>query len=390
MADYLLKHFDRELICFSVEAGGRTPNVSLQYVDQEALHLMPLGMEVSNEGLACWLRHRKLPQNRANIHSFLAKFGLSANSTMAIIELSKGLSLADCYWVVPKGFEKNFDQCNLFENRFSTVLASLAFTGNGSIVRRSLLSSPEFTTNGMLPKCWRRQSGRICLYKGGTEGASNTGNEPYSEFYAWQIAEVLGVKAIPYTLNRWKSRLCSVCELFTSKERSFVPVGQVVRSGGMQAVINYYAGLGAVYRDMLEDMFVFDAVIANTDRHLGNFGFLVDARSNTLAGPAPLFDHGNALFNYASPLELASRQAFFAYADAQFPACHNDFFSAARACIKPRHREGLRRLLNIRLKRHPRYNLAPKRLTFLEEAVQQRASRLLEGTKQSTCELTFW
>lgn len=62
--------------------------------------------------------------------------------------------------------------------------------------RSSLASRPEFATNGMLPKCWRREKGQIKLFKGGTSGASNTGNEPYSEYYAAQVANALGVNAI--------------------------------------------------------------------------------------------------------------------------------------------------------------------------------------------------
>ena len=58
----------------------------------------------------------------------------------------------------------------------------------------------------------------------------------------------------------------------------------------MQAVLDYYGTLGQNFRDALEDMLVLDAIILNTDRLLGNFGFLVDAKSNTLLGPAPLFD----------------------------------------------------------------------------------------------------
>ena len=68
------------------------------------------------------------------------------------------------------------------------------------------------------------------MFKGGTGGASNTGFEPYSEFYAAQVAEALGVNAIKYGLSLWKGELRSTCELFTSKEFSFVPVGRIVTS----------------------------------------------------------------------------------------------------------------------------------------------------------------
>ena len=158
----------------------------------------------------------------------------------------------------------------------------------------------------------------------------------------------------------------------------------------MQAVIDYYGTLDSKYRDMLEDMFVFDAVIANTDRHFGNFGFLVDAATNTLKAPAPLFDHGNSLFNFASPIEIESKDVFINFADVQAPVCYSNFFSVAKSCMKSRHREGLRHLLNFKLKKHPRYNLSSKRLKYIEIAVQKRASLLLEGETHSESELIFW
>ena len=49
----------------------------------------------------------------------------------------------------------------------------------------------------------------------------------------------------------------------------------------------------------MDDMLILDALIFNTDRHFGNFGFLVDNKTNQIVAPAPLFDHGNSLFNYA-------------------------------------------------------------------------------------------
>ena len=47
------------------------------------------------------------------------------------------------------------------------------------------------------------------------------------------------------------------------------------------------------------DIFFFDAVIFNTDRHMGNFGYLVDNETNEIAGAAPIFDNGYGLFSLA-------------------------------------------------------------------------------------------
>ena len=56
--------------------------------------------------------------------------------------LCKGLSVDDSYWVVEDGFEGTFEKYNLFENRFSEVLALIAFTGYGSSNRSSLVFQP--------------------------------------------------------------------------------------------------------------------------------------------------------------------------------------------------------------------------------------------------------
>lgn len=374
---YELRHFDIALMQFSATEDTSSPEIEILWVNEEKRALLPLDMTTDSDSISRWLRHRTIPKNRAYVHSFLSKCGLNLNRPMSIISVSKGLSLNDCYWVVEEGFEGNFAEYNLYDNRFSRVLGLIAFTGYGSSVRTSLASCPEFTTNGMLPKCWRRENGSIKLYKGGTSGASNTGNEPYSEFYATQITEVLGINAIGYGLSKWQGELCSTCELFTSKDYSLMPVGRLVTKGGMKAVREYYISLGEEFVSALDDMLVLDAVICNVDRHFGNFGFLVDNRTNKIVSPAPLFDHGNSLFNFAGRDALVSDNALGEYADTLVPCVYDDFIGTAKAVLNGKHREGLRRLLDFRFKRHSRYNLDRNRLTLIEGQIHKRAKELL-------------
>lgn len=375
--NYELRHFDTPLIRFTATEDSSMPQITILWVNEAEKHLLPLDLSLTGDSIAKWLKSRTIPKNRAYVHNFLSKCNLSLNRPMNIIKVSKGLSLNDCYWVVEEGFSGTFEKYNLYDNRFSRVLALIAFTGYGSSVRSSLASCPEFTTNGMLPKCWRRVNGEIKLYKGGTSGASNTGNEPYCEYYAAQIAKELGISAIDYGLSKWKGALCSTCVLFTSKEYAFLPVGKVVTSGGMEAVASYYEKMGAAYAKALADMLVLDAIICNTDRHFGNFGFLVDNRTNEIVAPAPLFDHGNSLFNFAGKDDLASDAALTAYAQTLMPCVYDDFIGTAKAVLTPEHREGLRHLLNFRFKRHSLYNLPKERLVLLEKQVQKRAGELL-------------
>lgn len=376
--DYILKQFDKPLVKFSATTDTSEPEIQILWMDEENKKLFPLDMTLTPEGLGHWLRHRTIPKNRAFVHDLLAKSGLNLNRPLGIIDVCKGLSLNDCYWVVKSGDETPFAQANLYDNRFSNILAELAFTGYGSKVRASLFSSPEFTTNGMLRKCWRRIGGKVYLYKGGTEGASNTGNEPYSEFYAAQVAAAMDIRAIPYGLSKWKGILCSTCELFTSKEYAYLPIGHLVSKGGLKAVRAYYEKLGPEFVNALNEMLVFDAVICNTDRHFGNFGVLVDNRTNAITSPAPLFDHGNSLFNFAGTDAWADSTALEEYIETLYPSVYDDFLGTAKSVLTPELREKLRHLLTFHFKKHTRYNLPPKRLRMIEKQIQRRAGILLE------------
>lgn len=374
---YELRHFNTSILKFSADEESSEPNVKIKWVTKNT-SLLPLDLELNDEGLFKWLKHRTIPSNRAYVRTLLSKCGLNLNRPLNIIKVSKGLSLNDCYWIVEEGFEGQFEDFNLYDNHLSRVLASIAFTGYGSSIRSSLASSPEFTTNGMLPKCWRRIKGKIYLYKGGTTGASNTGMEPYSEFYAHQVAEAMEIDSVPYSICKWKGELCSYCELFTSKNYSFVPVGKIVKTGGMTAVREFYEKLGKKYVKALDDMIVLDALICNTDRHYGNFGFLVNNKTNKIVAPAPLFDHGNSLYNFAGRDDLESYDAFSQYADTLLPCVYDDFILEAKKVLTKKHKEHLRKLLQFKFKKHSMYNLPNQRLKYLEKRIRESAQMLLQ------------
>lgn len=376
--NYELKHFDTTLLKFTATEDSSIPKINISWINEEKRELLPLDLTCTPDGLSSWLKHRTIPKNRAYVDSFLSKCGLNANRPMSIIRVSKGLSLNDCYWVTEEGFEGSFDKYNLYDNRFSQILALIAFTGYGSSVRSSLASCPEFTTNGMLPKCWRREQGHIKLYKGGTFGASNTGNEPYSEYYSAQVTKALGVNAISYGLSKWQGELCSTCELFTSKDHAFVPIGRISGIRDMESAAEYYKSLGSEFSEAFADMLVLDAIICNTDRHLGNFGLLVDNRSNKIAAPAPLFDHGNSLFSLAGLDSFESEKALTEYADTLLPCLYDDFMGSAKAVLTQRHHDGLRKLVDFKFEKHSRYNLPPNRLKLIEKQIQHRAKLLLK------------
>ena len=357
---FTLKLFDTSLLMFEVVENLADPVLKITWISENNKHLLPLDMELSEAGIVRWIKHRTIPKNRAFANAFLSKCGLSINRPMHVVSVCKGLSLNDSYWIADELETKTFDKLNLYNNPFSRVLANIAFTGYGSSVRSSFASSPEFTTNGMLPKCWRRIDGKVYLYKGSASGASNTGYEPYSEKYAYLVGKQLGFDVIPYKVAIWKGNLCSSCEIFTSTDISFIPVGRIVRSGGLEAVRKYYETLGDEFVSSLNEMLVFDALICNTNRHFGNFGLLVDSHTNKILRPAPLFDHGNSLFNLAGEENWRSEELLDEYAATLLPCVYDDYFKTAESVLTPALTKKLRSALEFEFEDVGRYNY-PKR-----------------------------
>jgi hypothetical protein len=285
------------------------------------------------------------------------------------------LSLNDSYWVVPQGFTGRFSQYNLYENRFSEILSLVAYTGIGQSYG-AFTTSPELTTSGMLPKAWRFiEDEGIYLYKGGSSGAANAGNEPYSEFYACQIAEAMGLRTVSYDLENWKGILASKCKLFCDMDTAFIPVGRMIQPGGLKACLDYYAALGDDFSENMRSMLALDAVIYNEDRHFGNFGILRDNHSGAIIAPAPLFDHGISLFNYAMPVDIANLDT---YSKTRYPAYGNISFEriVSDVCGKVQAQQ-LRALIGFRFRKHISINWPSERLSAIEKHIQKRVRALL-------------
>lgn len=387
---YIVKNFDTEVFSFEFVKGEFTDSFRvLDIFDESLLPEYFRANGLNDDSLESWLSMRKLPSNRTFADEFLAKFGLDSKDIAGILELSKGLSLNDCFWIVPEGFGGKFADYNLYENPFSEIVGQIAFTGEGTRIAHNFISSPEFTTGGMLAKCWRRIDGKVYLYKSGTFGYANAGNEPYSEFYAAQLAEYMGLNHVSYNIEKWKGKICSVCPIFTSTELSYIPMGTIIpvqgHRRGFENTLRYLADLegstGETAREAFADMLVFDCLIENTDRHLNNFGMLTDSRTGEVKSMAPLFDHGFSLLFHAALESELPDLVKKEIPQSPTPALYNDFFLAARF-VDQRHRGMLRKLLEFEFTPHPVYNVSKYRLRMLSLFVRNRASLLLERSKE--------
>ena len=315
-----------------------------------------------------------MPRKRLFANEVYHYLKLCRNDIERWIDICLGLSVNDVYWITPKNFKDTYDQCNLYDHPFSETLAQVAFTGCTNTLK-SHARRPELTTDGILPKAWRRMNHKLYLYKGSRN--KDISREPYTEFYAAQVASAMKIEHVSYDLVKWKGILASVCENFTTKDIAYVPAGRVLNEYTIAEVVNIMEKLECM--DSFKDMILLDAVINNEDRHFGNFGFLKDNRTNEYIKMAPLFDHGLSLFAYLKDEYLLDEESLEKYRlehdQSAIGAKHDRLVSWF--CDK-KDVEKLKHLYHFSFQKHEFYNFSDQRLSVLSKYIRIRAVELVE------------
>lgn len=396
---FILKSKDTLLITFEykkeiIEDIGVMYTFFITNINEEKRNLFPYSLEETAFGLEKWISARKVPKNRQFVNEILDTLTEkdSLKHPMDYIEVSFGLSLNDSYWIVPDdGKEYLWKDYNLYYNKFSEILSLVAFTGHETEVT-GLRTSPEYTTNGMLKKCWHKKDDKIYLMKGSGFETANQGKEAYSEFYMSQVAKELGIEHIEYDLEKFHGQIVSSCLLATSEDYGYEPIGNILKKNKIEVVTldaKVILEIKKIYKENFqhfEDMMLFDAIIGNTDRHLGNFGMLKNNNTGELLKPFPVFDNGLSMLNDMTKDEIMNEDYINQYNRNKTNAFNQSFEETIKLYSKDRHISKLIQLKNFKLKKHPKYNLSDEWLKGLENNIRYNAQKCLEAIREKTKE----
>jgi len=100
---------------------------------------------------------------------------------------------------------------------------------------------------------------------------------------------------LDYDINIYNGVLVNECKIFTNQDTSYLPFSQIFNNKDNN-IENFIKNISNLYgKDELDDLMVFDALILNIDRHLGNFGLLVNSKTYQKIKNAPIFDNGKSL-----------------------------------------------------------------------------------------------
>lgn len=293
---YALMHKDIEVADLEIGNNGISKITSVH-----SLEHMPLGTITKNKedrhALNEWWTGRSIPASRKGLESLLNT--LKINDPVELLTKSFGLSLSDQYWIKPADSTITWSDVNFFQNPFSEDVGDLLF---GEQLKKGELnlSSPDNTSEGNLKKKWKILNGERCLLKSGSKPVSQ---EPYNEVIASDILELLGISHTSYDLIRFDDDILSSCKDFVDTDTEFISAYRAMKTRKQRNDESRYGFFVSVCEDhgldavpFLDRMLSFDYLIANTDRHLNNFGIIRDATTLEWIGFAPLFDNGGSLW----------------------------------------------------------------------------------------------
>lgn len=210
---------------------------------------------------------------------------------------------------------------------------------------------------------------------------------PYCEYYTSQVANALisdkghfipyGIK-VSTTREGYLKGYC-YCPIFTSETYGYIPYDCSPYKGMILSELDSNLH-NRRDREIIREMLLLDSLILNYDRHMGNYGFIVNNDTYKIVGMAPIFDQDCSLGNFV-PIQYKS------YADAYEMALEKeprtemgDYIEQARWSLT---KDLKQRLIDmypfhfVRLKTN--VDLDDRRIAFMEYIVNNQIKRILQG-----------
>ena len=270
--------------------------LEIKEIIKENEHLLPICLQYDSSLKAVndWMGTRKIPDKREGLKRARQTFrGFENYYNM--------FSLSDQYWLQFKKSE-TWEKLNFFTNSYGKEKGQIFFLFCLPDIKIAVKSpSPDLTTNGVLKKCWiQDEEKNSYLLKA---GSVKYHQEPLSEVLASiTLRKIDIIPFIEYELVIHGLQFCSKCPNFVTANTEFVPASHIYKKKKRkmdERVFDHFLQMCDEYNiigaeDYMTKMIAADHILCNSDRHLGNFGFIRDAETGKILGFAPLFDFGRA------------------------------------------------------------------------------------------------
>lgn len=255
-----------------------------------------IDLQIQNlENFYHWCASRVLTLDREYAKEIMNSIGASQAVTdkdRAEIALSyHSLSLMDVYWTKESDEHQSFEELNLFENHLESAFIDVSLRGKQMTIENRHLIADDLATQGCYPKAWIRRNDGFYLIKDG-------GEEPVEqELLASKICRCFRLAQVEYEEEFYDGQKVSVSRIITSPDYSIVPMEyfEIYCMNHEIDKMQFILKLDAYSYYMMNIM---DYLIGNTDRHWGNWGLLVDNKTNRPVRLYDLMDFNKAFHAY--------------------------------------------------------------------------------------------
>lgn len=276
-----------------------------------------------------WLDCRKRFSCVRDVKSFFESIGIK--DTRDFIEVTHCVSLHDTFWV--KHIKSNLKWKNVspYCNNYSDIISTYALEGINLGINGKNYFSPVVGTDGSFPHTWKYSKESIKFIKAGSKytlGGSNSGREPFSEYFASQLGKYLGFNCVEYSIRnhiRYDKRvdIITECECFTSESIGSVTAHNL-NLDSYERVIDYCKSLSKNAYNTCLDMLFLDCLLLNTDRHFSNIEFLVNNDTLEVLDIAPIFDNNYSLLpRFIEGYDTFNRDDYIARDNRTFEELYN-------------------------------------------------------------------
>lgn len=244
-----------------------------------------------------WCATRVLTLDRKYAKEILNSMGMGQAVTdreRARVALSYHcLSLTDIYWVREAGEQITFAEINLYEHHLSNAFVDVALRGRQMTVQNAHLLAGDTSTNGCFPKAWVREADGFYLLKDGDQEAVER------ELLASRICRCFRCNQVRYEPFVYEGTTVSKSRLMTSLRCGIVSreAFEIYAANQEIDVMQYILTLDSYSFYMMN---ILDYLVGNTDRHWGNWGFLVDNGTGEILRLHDLMDFNQAFSAYDS------------------------------------------------------------------------------------------
>lgn len=239
-----------------------------------------------------WLANRVLPLSRANakwIYNALKFEQLNSEYEKAKVALfCKAVSVLDNYWIKQASSNLRWEDVNIRRVSLNEIIAQIALHGKSVTIQGSM-NTPELTTHGAYAKAWRRHEDGLWLYKKGHDG--NT--ESRIEVMVSKLLDKTNARHCHYEAGEDNGHYVCMCPAMSNDNLSILS-GTDFNTYCNRNNLDFMQEILKIDSNGFYTMWVVDYLIANRDRHGGNWGLYYNPDTVEFISTHPLYDHNNA------------------------------------------------------------------------------------------------